>query len=478
MQKWWFNANLINYFAFFAFPKSAQSKTPPKSKTNSKKDTKYLFEQEPLSLPVGVSIQNLTKKYTDSKLAVDNLSINFYENQITSFLGHNGAGKTTTMSMLTGLIPATSGHALIYGKDICTEINSIRNNLGWCPQHNVLFDKLTVEEHLWFYAKLKHMNDSSIQVLIENMLRDTGLRKKRNNLINTLSGGMQRKLSVAIAFVGDANLIILDEPTAGVDPYARRAIWDLLLKYKQGRTIILSTHHMDEAELLGDRIAIISNGKLQCCGTALFLKNALGEGNHLTITKSLAENEQASSPQAKCSTDEDQDCGDTSANLTSFMRNYIPSVFLKEETLREYQFIIPLHERSNPNFWNLFSALEEHKESLRINSYGIHDVSLEEIFLKAAQITSSEESALEKNKLCKSSSDAENDDPLLENENSATTIDAEYESDSELIDDMNTTTTSQFRQEKSLYELDYIYADLEKGYRLYFKQFLAIVIKR
>ena len=100
-------------------------------KKYQKYDAKFLFEQEPLNLPIGVSIQNLTKIYNDSKLAVDNLTINFYENQITSFLGHNGAGKTTTMSMLTGLIPATSGHAFIHGKDICTDINEIRNSLGW-----------------------------------------------------------------------------------------------------------------------------------------------------------------------------------------------------------------------------------------------------------------------------------------------------------------------------------------------------------
>ena len=142
-----------------------------------------------------------------------------------------GAGKSTTMSMLTGLLPSTSGYALIYDKDIRTDINEIRNNMGWCPQHNVLFNLLTVEEHLWFYGQLKQMNDKSIKNLIENMLRDTGLTKKRNNLVSTLSGGMQRKLSVAIAFVGDANLVILDEPTAGVDPYARRAIWVKSLVY-------------------------------------------------------------------------------------------------------------------------------------------------------------------------------------------------------------------------------------------------------
>lgn len=180
----------------------------------TKKNNNCLLEQEPLNLPVGVSIQNLTKVYDDSKLAVDDLSINFYESQITSFLGHNGAGKTTTMSLLTGLIPATSGHALIYNKDIRTDINEIRHNMGWCPQHNVLFEKLTVVEHLWFFAKLKQMNDGSMQDLIENLLRDTGLSKKKENLVDSLSGGMKRKLSVAIAFVGNANLVILDEPVS------------------------------------------------------------------------------------------------------------------------------------------------------------------------------------------------------------------------------------------------------------------------
>jgi ATP-binding cassette subfamily A (ABC1) protein 2 len=370
------------------------------------------------------------------------------------------------MSMLTGLIPASSGTALIYGKDICTDINSIRNNLGWCPQHNVLFDKLTVEEHLWFYAKLKQMNEFSIKELIDNMLRDTGLEKKRNNMINTLSGGMQRKLSVGIAFVGDAKLVILDEPTAGVDPHARRAVWDLLLKYKQGRTIILSTHHMDEAELLGDRIAIISNGRLQCCGTALFLKNALGEGNHLTITKDLAqleneiirikEDEKSVSEMSTRNID----------NLLEFMRAYVPSVYLKEESLREYQFIIPLKERSNQNFWNLFKALEENKLKLKIDSYGIQDVSLEEIFIKAAQIKCESSDA----KLINIEEDGEDS-----SESSLAHDEATISSDT-----LSTGSSSceHFKQSDSLYDLDYMYADLEKGYRFYFKQFKAIVIKR
>nr|UOU03311.1 ATP-binding cassette subfamily A2 [Brachionus rubens] len=422
-----------------------------------------LLEPEPCDLKVGVSIKNLCKKYGDSKMAVDNLSINFYESQITSFLGHNGAGKTTTMSILTGLAPATSGHALIYNRDIRTEINEIRKNLGFCPQHNILFDKLTVEEHLWFYAKMKFINDYAIEDLIENLLKDTGLLKKRNNMVHTLSGGMQRKLSVAIAFVGDANLVILDEPTAGVDPHARRAIWDLLLKYKQGRTIILSTHHMDEAELLGDRIAIISSGSLQCCGTSLFLKNALGEGNNLTLAKDsesierdlkIHQDEFNSNPQESTLIKSLKNLSDFQTvtyesipfllrkkyvdEILNLIRLYVSSAYLKSENLREYQFVLPLHERSNPRYWELFKELEKNFEKLRVKSYGVHDVSLEEIFVKAVEL---------KNPSKKS-------------------------------DDDDTSVSSFISEKKSLYDLDYIYTDLEKGYRLYFKQIKSMVIKR
>uniref|UniRef100_A0A023GFR6 Putative atp-binding cassette subfamily protein a abc1 member 2 n=1 Tax=Amblyomma triste TaxID=251400 RepID=A0A023GFR6_AMBTT len=179
------------------------------------------------------------------------------------------------MSILTGLFPPTSGYATIYGHDIRTEMDLIRQSMGMCPQHNVLFDELTVEEHLWFYARLKHTPDSNIKDETEKIIQDLGLPLKRFSKVDCLSGGMKRKLSVAIAFVGGSRVVILDEPTAGVDPYSRRAIWDLILKYKKERTILLSTHHMDEADVLGDRIAVISHGQLRCCGTSLFLKTTL-----------------------------------------------------------------------------------------------------------------------------------------------------------------------------------------------------------
>ncbi|KAJ3614038.1 hypothetical protein NHX12_017615 [Muraenolepis orangiensis] len=255
-------------------------------KQNANMAATVCVEEEPSHIEPGVYIKNLVKVYNHgNKLAVDGLTLGFYEGQITSFLGHNGAGKTTTMSILTGLFPPTSGTAYILGKDIRTELSTIRQNLGVCPQHNVLFSMLTVEEHIWFYGRLKGLSPEKVKAEMEQIVNDIGLPHKRQSRTSTLSGGMQRKLSVALAFVGGSKVVILDEPTAGVDPYARRGIWDLLLKYRPGRTIILSTHHMDEADILGDRIAIISHGKLCCVGSSLFLKTQLGTGYYLTLVK-------------------------------------------------------------------------------------------------------------------------------------------------------------------------------------------------
>ncbi|XP_077605157.1 phospholipid-transporting ATPase ABCA7-like, partial [Crocuta crocuta] len=144
---------------------------------------------------------------------------------------------------------------------------------------------LTVEEHIWFYGRLKGLSAGAVGPEQARLLQDVGLVPKRHVQTRHLSGGMQRKLSVAIAFVGGSQVVILDEPTAGVDPASRRSIWELLLKYREGRTLILSTHHLDEAELLGDRVAVVAAGRLCCCGSPLFLRRHLGSGYYLTLVK-------------------------------------------------------------------------------------------------------------------------------------------------------------------------------------------------
>ncbi|XP_041357912.1 phospholipid-transporting ATPase ABCA1-like isoform X2 [Gigantopelta aegis] len=407
------------------------------------------IESEPENHKLGVAIRNLKKVYkSGKKTAVDGLSMNFYEGQITSFLGHNGAGKTTTMSILTGLFPPTSGTAFIYGKDIRKDINNIRQNLGMCPQHNVLFDLLTVKEHIWFYARLKGKSEQEVNVELYKMIQDVGLTNKINEQSRNLSGGMKRKLSVAIAFVGGSQTVILDEPTAGVDPYARRSIWELLLKFKSNRTIILSTHHMDEADVLGDRIAIISQGKLRCCGSSLFLKNHFGSGYYLTLVRTddleppMAEDGMPveddlfqPGPQSRPSTagsvrstidilpmfenvdegydemkengdknpvsaKEDQACaavlppgaasmipGFSPVRVTAFIQKFVKDAKLVEDNTTELCYQLPEEAAHCGNFELLFSQLEQCHHDLGISSFGISDTSLEEVFLKVAEDT-------------------------------------------------------------------------------------------
>ena len=239
-------------------------------------------ENDPSDLNLGIQIQRLRKVF-DKKVAVDNLSLNIYENQITALLGHNGAGKTTTMSILTGIIPPTQGTALIQGFDIRTNMKHVRANLGLCPQNNILFDDLTVKEHLYFFSKLKGLHTSQIKKEIEKYAELLELEAKIDKKSNTLSGGMKRKLCVGIALCGGSKVVLLDEPTAGMDPSSRRTLWDLLQTQKIGRCILMTTHYMDEADILGDRIAIMANGAVKCCGSSFFLKKKFGTGYHLIL---------------------------------------------------------------------------------------------------------------------------------------------------------------------------------------------------
>uniref|UniRef100_A0A4W6D0V8 ATP-binding cassette, sub-family A (ABC1), member 1A n=1 Tax=Lates calcarifer TaxID=8187 RepID=A0A4W6D0V8_LATCA len=368
------------------------------------------IEEEPGHIDPGVYIENLVKVYSHgNKLAVDGLSLRFYEGQITSFLGHNGAGKTTTMSILTGLFPPTSGTAYILGKDIRTELSTIRQNLGVCPQHNVLFSMLTVEEHIWFYARLKGLPEEKVKAEMEQIVNDVGLPHKRKSRTSTLSGGMQRKLSVALAFVGGSKVVILDEPTAGVDPYARRGIWDLLLKYRQGRTIILSTHHMDEADILGDRIAIISHGKLCCVGSSLFLKTHLGTGYYLTLVKrdyDLTLQSCRNSASTVCyskKTEKEDSVSESSSDaglgsepesetttidvslISNVIFKHVPEARLVEDLGHELTYVLPYQSAKDGAFVELFHELDDRLTDLGISSYGISDTTLEEIFLKVAE---------------------------------------------------------------------------------------------
>ncbi|KAK1799184.1 hypothetical protein P4O66_007434 [Electrophorus voltai] len=327
------------------------------------------IEEEPSGLVSGVKIKHLSKVFrvgNKTKEAVKDLTVNMFEGQITVLLGHNGAGKTTTLSMLTGLFPPSGGRAYINGYDICQDMALIRRSLGLCPQHDVLFDNLTVREHLLFYTQLKGYPREKIPDEVDRIIRILNLEDKTNARSKTLSGGMKRKLSIGIALIGDSKVVMLDEPTSGMDPSARRATWDLLQGEKRGRTILLTTHFMDEADLLGDRIAIMAGGELQCCGSPLFLKNKYGAGYHMVIVKDALCNVSA---------------------ITHLVHMYVPKATLESSAGAELSYILP--KESTSRFELLFAELEMNREELGIASYGASVTTMEEVFLRVGKLVDS-----------------------------------------------------------------------------------------
>ncbi|KAF2894182.1 hypothetical protein ILUMI_11989 [Ignelater luminosus] len=319
------------------------------------------YEKEPSHLEVGVKIQNLRKRFSKKNVALKNLSLNLYKDQITVLLGHNGAGKTTTMSMLTGMISPTSGTAVVGGHDIHTDIDGVRDSLGFCPQHNILFDDLTVRDHLYFYNRLKGLNKAETQKEIDKFLKLLELTDKGDAKSSTLSGGMKRKLSISIALCGNSKVVMCDEPSSGMDPSARRALWDLLKAQKQGRTILLTTHFMDEADLLGDRIAILSGGELQCCGSSYYLKKVYGAGYRLIMDKT-----------PECEITE----------VTRLLKKYIPDI--KVESCIGSELTYNLDEEKSSIFQEMLYDLETHSQPLGIESYGISITSFDEVFMKVS----------------------------------------------------------------------------------------------
>ena len=315
----------------------------------------------------GVSIRNLGKTFKTrigEKTAVDGLTLDMHAGDITALLGHNGAGKSTTIAMLTGLTSPDTGTATIAGRDLITDIAKIRESLGVCPQHDVIFEDLTVEEHLDLFAALKGVPRDTRKESVNSMIASVGLTEKRHTRSRMLSGGQKRKLSLAIAFLGDSKVVFLDEPTSGMDPYSRRFTWNLIRQQKVGRVIVLTTHFMDEADLLCDRIAIMGEGRLRCCGSSLYLKRRFGVGYTVTMEKMSA----------------------TRFNERKLMRllnNVVPETRLVTNVGTEVSVQLPYGRVKD--FPTLFSKLDKSMVTLGVNSYGVSVTTMEEVFLKVAE---------------------------------------------------------------------------------------------
>ena len=218
-----------------------------------------------------IKIENLTKKYKDT-VAVDNLSLEIKQGELFSLLGINGAGKTTTIKMLSCLTAPTSGDAFLLGKSITKQSSEVKSFIGVSPQETAVARALTVKENLELLAGLYGFSKQEQIQKIKNLVLTLGLESVLNKKTSKLSGGWQRKVSIAMALISQPKILFLDEPTLGLDVIARSDLWDIIRALKGKVTVILTTHYMEEAEALSDRIAIMKNGKLLVCDTAENIK--------------------------------------------------------------------------------------------------------------------------------------------------------------------------------------------------------------
>ena len=218
---------------------------------------------------------DLTKKYKDLT-AVDALNLTVRQGELLSLLGVNGAGKTTTIKMLTGLTKPTSGEAFLNGKSILTESAAVKAMIAVSPQETAVAPNLTVKENLTLMAGVHGFPKSEAKDNVTNLSGRFGLGEVANKRAGKLSGGWQRRLSIAMALISDPQILFLDEPTLGLDVLARSDLWDMIRALKGKMTVILTTHYMEEAEALSDRVAIMKSGRLLLTGAPAEIKRQAG----------------------------------------------------------------------------------------------------------------------------------------------------------------------------------------------------------
>lgn len=225
-----------------------------------------------------IEIRGLTKKFGE-RTAVDDLNLGIEAGELFSLLGVNGAGKTTTLRMLSCLLRPTSGDAFVLGDSVVSAPHSVKEKINVSPQETAVAPNLTVRENLEFIAGVYGKARDEAKTAAEKMISDFGLEEAAAQRAKTLSGGQQRRLSIAMALISEPEILFLDEPTLGLDVLARRELWSAITGLKGRMTVILTTHYMEEAEALSDRIAVMEKGRLKAVGTAKELMELTGKAN-------------------------------------------------------------------------------------------------------------------------------------------------------------------------------------------------------
>ncbi|KYB25232.1 ATP-binding cassette sub-family A member 3-like Protein [Tribolium castaneum] len=285
-------------------------------------------------------------------------------------LGVNGAGKTTTFKMMTGDESITFGDAWIHGMSVTTQQKQVQTFIGYCPQFDALLEDLTVKETLLIFALIRGVSFDKCIALVESLAQTFDFFEHINKKIKHLSGGNKRKVSTALAIIGDPPIIFLDEPSAGMDPVTKRFLWNNLIRLRDaGKCIVLTSHSMEECEALCTRIAIMVNGTFQCLGSTQRLKSKFAQGYTLKI---------------KIKKLDDQTLTD---NRVSAVKKFVQKHFPGSELKERYQELVTYH-LVNPKSLSLsqmFGMIEASRQQLKIQDYSLGQCSLEEVFLKFAK---------------------------------------------------------------------------------------------
>ncbi|KAI8472690.1 MAG: P-loop containing nucleoside triphosphate hydrolase protein [Monoraphidium minutum] len=301
------------------------------------------------------------------KLAVRQLNLAIEKGECFGLLGPNGAGKSTSINMMVGLLEPTHGSALIGGYDIRSDLGAIYSLMGVCPQHDLLWETLTGREHLLFYGRLKGLTGPSLQEAVESGLRAVNLWNGgvADKQAAQYSGGMKRRLSVAISFMGNPLVVYLDEPSTGLDPASRRNLWDVVKANKAGRGMVLTTHSMEEAEMLCDRLGIFVDGRLVCIGNPKEITSRYG--GYLVMTLTVAAGQESAA--------------------RAFVERLSPGARLTYSVGGTLKFELP---SSEVTLSGVFSAMAAAKAGsgpghLQVLDWGVANASLEEVFIKFAR---------------------------------------------------------------------------------------------
>lgn len=314
-----------------------------------------------------LTIEHLTKTYKKGFFASEGITaIRPFQMQVPSdsifcLLGPNGAGKTTIIGCLTGLVEPSEGDARLFGYSIRNSMDAIRSMMGVCPQFDMLFDNLTAWEHMRITNWMKRPQDQMSNEELAERLDDVKLTKVAHQMTKTYSGGMKRRLSVVLSTVGNPRVIFMDEPSTGMDPGNRRYVWDLVRKIKDGKLIVLTTHSMEEADMLGDQIAIVAAGKLRCAGTPTQLKSRFGLGYRVTLS-CAPENTEAAK---------------------KLVRRHLPGAQLRGDNAGALVYSLPDVDLDDSvaQFFEALQNITTEEGSKLIEDWGCQNTTMEDVFL-------------------------------------------------------------------------------------------------